>query len=60
MTNNAICAYVAIAMILDFTVNNHVHPFLITNCSIITYFITVNLETLPSFKALLHRTYVCA
>ena len=64
MANNAIYAYVEIAVILDFTVHKHVHPLiywlLIFKCSIITYFIAVSLEKLPSFKALLHRIYAPA
>ena len=60
----AVWAYAEIAVILDCTVYNRVHPLiywlLIFNCSIITYFTPVSLEKSPCFRAFFHRIYVRA
>ena len=52
---SAVHAYAEIAVILDCTVYNRIHPLiywlLMFNCSIIAYFIPVRLEKSPCFNS---------
>ena len=63
--NSVVCVCVEKGVILVFAVYiyNCVHSliywFLVFECGMITNFIAVNFEKSPSFKALLHRIYVC-